>query len=87
MITMIDEPPEGEGYREADLEEVFGTAALFTEVKRAPLIRLLDHIRERALQNHAMHASWNEGASGDFKECTRGDCTEARSILTEWQWL
>ena len=75
MLTMIDEPPEG-----------LPVASMFAEVKRAPLIRLLDHMRDRAVQNHSMHASWNEG-SGDFKDCTRGDCTEARLILTEWEWL
>lgn len=76
MITMLDEPPEEPP-----------VASLFTEVKRAPLVRLLDHIRDRSLQNHTMHAHWNEGASGDFKDCTRGDCIEARHILTEWEWL
>lgn len=48
---------------------------------------LLEHIRSRALQNHTMHASWNEGASGDFKDCTRGDCTEARGLLEPWGWM
>lgn len=47
---------------------------------------LLDHILQRATQNHKMHESWNEG-SGDFKDCTRGDCTESRALLEPWGWL
>lgn len=56
------------------------------EVELDRLNRTLGFLRERARQNHGMHASWNEGAAGDFATCTRGDCTEARGYLVEWGW-
>lgn len=50
------------------------------------LNRTLEFLRERARQNHALHATWNEGANPDFATCTRADCTEAREYLVEWGW-
>lgn len=54
-------------------------------VEVTEMTALLDHVLQKATQNHSMHASWNEG-SGDFATCTRGDCTEARELLNRWGW-
>lgn len=54
------------------------------EVNRGLLYRTLDHVLGRAVQNHKLHASWNEGSNGDFAACTRGDCTEVKTLLNEW---
>jgi hypothetical protein len=48
---------------------------------------LLDHILQRGTQSHRMHSHWNENASGDFADCTRGDCHEVRELLKPWGWL
>jgi hypothetical protein len=58
----------------------------YTSVQDEVLNALLDHVLQRATQNHKMHESWNEG-SGDFKDCSRGDCTESRALLEPWGWL
>lgn len=55
-------------------------------VNQVLLDRTLGYLREKARQNHGLHASWNEGANGDFATCTRADCTEAREYLTAWGW-
>jgi hypothetical protein len=55
-------------------------------VNQVLLDRTLEFLRERARQNHALHATWNEGANPDFATCTRADCTEAREYLVEWGW-
>lgn len=52
-----------------------------------PLLqRTMDYLREKSRQNHSLHASWNEGAGGEFTTCTRADCAEARRYLAEWGW-
>jgi hypothetical protein len=58
----------------------------FQLVNQVLLDRTLRFLREKARQNHGLHASWNEGANGDFATCTRADCTEAREYLTAWGW-
>jgi hypothetical protein len=58
----------------------------FEEIPGTVLGALLDHILQRATQNHKLHQDWNEGA-GDFKDCTRGDCTESRKHLEPWGWI
>lgn len=50
------------------------------------LDRTLKFILEKAVQNHKLHESWNEGSNGDFMTCTRGDCMEAKVLLGEWNW-
>lgn len=53
-------------------------------VNQVLLDRTLEFLREKARQNHSLHASWNEGANPDFATCTRADCTEAKEYLTAW---
>ena len=52
-------------------------------VEKSELLRTLDFVLERAVQNHKLHQDWNEGA-GDFIACTREDCKEARGVLGLW---
>lgn len=52
-------------------------------VEKSKLYRTLDFVLEKAVQNHGLHATWNEGA-GEFGSCTREDCKEAREVLGAW---
>jgi hypothetical protein len=53
-------------------------------VNQVLLDRTLAYLREKARQNHGLHASWNEGANGDFGTCTRAECAEPREYLAAW---
>lgn len=59
------------------------TAHEYTEIRVIELEALLDHVLQRATQNHKLHQNWNEGA-GEFKACTRLDCAEALELLQLW---
>ena len=75
MNTLLDTP-----------EEEPPNPGIFVEVPRRTIRALRDAYQAKVWQNHKMHQDWNEGP-GDFAECTRGDCTEARVILKEWEWM
>lgn len=75
---MTAEEPPVRGWPEWDVK---GDDAI---VDLALLRRTLDFVFDRAMQNHKLHELWNEGANGDFVTCTRGDCTEAKSVLRDW---
>jgi hypothetical protein len=81
--TLLDTPEE-EPPRV--LVDTPGFAPVFVEVPRSAVRALRNAYQAKVWQNHKMHQEWNEGP-GDFAECTRGDCTEARAILKEWEWM
>lgn len=75
MNTLLDTP-----------EEEPPNPGIFIEVPRHAIRALREAYQAKVWQNHKMHQEWNEGP-GDFADCTRGDCTEARAILKEWEWM
>lgn len=75
MNTLLDTP-----------EEEPRSPSVFIEVPLRLVRALRDAYAAKMWQSHKMHQEWNEGP-GDFAECTRGDCTEARAILREWEWM
>lgn len=52
------------------------------QVDRSWFYEAMGFVLEKARQNHKLHESWNEGANGDFRSCARGDCTEAKDLLS-----
>lgn len=81
MKTLLDTPEE-----EPRDPGVLAAAPIFIEIPRHAVSALRDAYRAKMWQSHKMHQEWNEGP-GDFADCTRGDCTEARVILREWEWM
>lgn len=83
MNTLLDTPEEDP--RSPGILDAPGVS-VFIEAPRRSVQVLRDAYRAKVWQNHKMHQEWNEGP-GDFADCTRGDCTEARAILREWEWM